>query len=71
MGTIYMILMMLAFFIHICFLFYVARNEGLGFMILTMFVPPFALYIYYRNWDEIKWLFPLHMGPLAAGMMLG
>ena len=58
-----MILILLA--VHIFFLFYVFTKIGMLDAVVCLLLPIYALWLYYREWHELRWFFFIELALIA------
>jgi hypothetical protein len=63
-----MILVLLA--VHVLFLFYVFTKISMLDALICVIFAPYALWLYYREWDQLRWFFLIELGLVIAIAML-
>ena len=59
-----MILALLA--VHIFFLFYVFSKIGMLDALICVLFPPYALWLFYRDWSQLRWFFYVELVLIIA-----
>ena len=59
-----MILLLLA--VHIFFLFYVFTKIGILDAVICLVFAPYALWLFYRDWSELRWFFFTELALVVA-----
>lgn len=59
-----MILALLA--VHVFFLIYVFTRISILDAVICVLLPPYVLWLYYRDWTQLRWFFFVELGLIAA-----
>ncbi|HLA78361.1 MAG TPA: hypothetical protein VJU18_12335 [Vicinamibacteria bacterium] len=59
-----MILLLLA--VHVFFLFYVFTKIGILDAVICLVFAPYALWLFYRDWSELRWFFFTELALVVA-----
>jgi len=59
-----MILVLLA--VHVFFLFYVFTKISMLEALVCLIFAPYALWLYYREWSQLRWVFLIELGLIIA-----
>lgn len=59
-----MILVLVA--VHISFLFYVFTKIGMLDALICVMFPPYALWLFYREWSQLRWFFFTELALIIA-----
>ena len=68
MSLLILVLLIVAFILHLRFLMFVFSELGFWWFLGILFVPFIGLFLYYKNWDDLKGIF---LGQVACYLVVG